>query len=133
MDSGTIALIASPLSIIITALLTQFVVRRNARENTEIGRFEANLAAYEGRAKSAEEKVTALAKEVADSETRIRALEEKDAARERQLTRIRTVVQDWFRDLKNQWEALLPNTPMPMPADEDLELIGITRPRARRK
>lgn len=130
MDNATLALIFSlgtPAAVIITGLLTQFIVRRNAKENIEIGKIQQNLDAFETRAVAAETKASAAEAKAEELAERVTILEDKDHARERQLTRIRQAVQDWFRELKAWARQHGIEADMPLPSDEELELLGLDR------
>lgn len=123
MDSGAIALIGVALLGLLGTLYTVRNTRKTTTEQSiiaadtnEISEFEANIRAFDLRAQNAEKRVAGL-------ETRLEALEVKDQARERQLNRIRIVIQTWFAELSAAW----PNEhPMPTISDEDQELLGIT-------
>lgn len=117
MDNGTIALLISPLAIILTALITSWLLRRSSKEANDIDRFEAILAGQDTR-------IRTLESEVGD-------LKDKLKTNEIILKRIRKVVGDWFEQLKRDWGK--PDIPMPLPDDEDLELLGITSPRLPKK
>lgn len=112
MDNGTLALLLSPAAIIATALITQWVVRRNAREANDIDRFEAILQGQTTRIETLEAEV----KELQDKRKQDRA----------DITRLRSIVRAWFTELKAAW--VDQPHPMPMPSDEDLEFLGITAP-----
>lgn len=131
MSEGVITVLISSGASLLIAFLVQFVARRTAKDTTDTSRLELSLDAVFKRAESAEARVAALEAKDAEKESRIKVLEEKDAARERQLARIRQVVQDWMTVLKREWAAFT-DKPMPMPPDEDLDLLGITKPRRRR-
>ncbi len=129
MDNGTLALILSPLAIILTGIITQFVTRRNHRDDTDISGFQANLDAYAGRATYAEQRALAaeqgaveMGKRLVAVEGKVSDLEHKYEAQSRQITRMRNAVRDWFKQLK-AWDK---TTPMPLPSKEDRELLGIT-------
>lgn len=113
MDNGTIALLISPVAVVLTALITQWVTRRGARETHEIDRFEAVL-------KGQGIRIETLEAEVAELNAK-RAVDRAD------ITRLRQIVRKWFIDLKTAW--VDQPHPMPMPPDEDMEFLGITRPR----
>jgi hypothetical protein len=118
MDSGLIALLLSPLFIFASALVTQWVVRRNAKdandnakEATETDRFEAILQGQDTRIKTLESEVEEL--------------KTKRATDRAEITRLRQVVRAWFGQLREAWADH--DAPMPMPAAEDLDFLGITR------
>ena len=123
MDSGQLALLGVALLGLAGTIYTVYNTRRSARDMSgvagdanEISEFEANIRAFDLRAKNAELRVGGL-------EERLEKLEKKDQARERQLNRIRIVVQKWFAELSAAW----PNDhPMPSLSVEDQELLGIT-------
>jgi predicted nucleic acid-binding Zn-ribbon protein len=123
VDSGQIALLGVALLGLAGTIYTVYNTRRTARDMSgvagdanEISEFEANIRAFDLRAKNAELRVGGL-------EERLEKLEKKDQARERQLNRIRIVVQKWFAELSAAW----PNDhPMPSLSVEDQELLGIT-------
>lgn len=120
MDSnvlGILGIIFGPLAGVVGAIITTRVTRKNNSETNNIAGFEANLQAFDKRAQNAEARVVNL-------ETRVEELEAKDQVRDRQLARIKVVVQDWFRALRAQWPASA--GPMPMPSDEDMELLELT-------
>ena len=123
MDSGQIALIAVGVLTLIGTIYTVRNTRKNTSEQTdvaadanEITEFEANIRAFDLRAQNAEKRVGNL-------EDRLEKLELKDQARERQLNRIRVVVQKWFAELSAAWPD---EHPMPAISEEDQELLGIT-------
>ena len=123
MDSGFIAIIGVAVLGLIQAI---YVARKTqqgkagetgvAADANEITEFEANIRAFDLRAQNAEKRVGAL-------EERLEKLELKDQQRERQLNRIRVVVQRWFAELSAAWPA---EHPMPSISEEDQELLGIT-------
>lgn len=123
MDSGGIALIAVAIITVIGGIYASKNTRKSEdtksdvqSDANEITEFEANIRAFDLRAKNAEERVGKL-------EDRLEKLEQKDQQRERQLNRIRLVVQKWFAELSAAW----PNDhPMPSLSIEDQELLGIT-------
>jgi LPS O-antigen subunit length determinant protein (WzzB/FepE family) len=130
VDSGGIALIVVG---VLAALQGIYVARKTHQSKTgetdvaadanEITEFEANIRAFDLRAQNAEKRVGAL-------EERLEKLEAKDRQRERQLNRIRVVVQKWFAELSAAW----PDAhPMPTISEEDQELLGITIPKRRSK
>ena len=123
MDSGQWALIAVAVLGLLGTIYTVRNTRRSSSEQSdvaadanEITEFEANIRAFDLRAVNAEKRVAAL-------EERLEKLEAKDLARERQLNRIRLVVQKWFAELSAAWPD---EHPMPTLSDEDQELLGIT-------
>ena len=123
MDSGQIALIGVAFLGLLGTIYTVKNTRKNTTEQTDvaadandISEFEANIRAFDLRAQNAEKRVGAL-------EERLEKLELKDQARERQLNRIRLVVQKWFAELSAAWPA---EHPMPSISEEDQELLGIT-------
>lgn len=123
MDSGQWALIAVAALGLLGTIYTVRNTRKNTTEQTdvaadanEITEFEANIRAFDLRAQNAEKRVGAL-------EERLEKLEIKDQARERQLNRIRLVVQRWFAELSAAWPD---EHPMPSISEEDQELLGIT-------
>ena len=123
MDSGQIALIAVGVLTLLGTIYTVRNTRKSTSEQTdvaadanEITEFEANIRAFDLRAQNAEKRVGAL-------EERLEKLELKDQARERQLNRIRVVVQRWFAELSAAWPD---EHPMPSISEEDQELLGIT-------
>jgi hypothetical protein len=130
VDSGAWALVGVALLGLIGTLYTVRNTRKNTTEQTEvsadandISEFEANIRAFDLRAQNAEKRVGAL-------EERLEKLEAKDRQRERQLNRIRVVVQKWFAELSAAWPD---DHPMPTISDEDQELLGITIPKRRSK
>lgn len=136
MDSGGWALVGVGL---LTLLGTIYTVRQSRKtsvdqtavqsDSNEISEFEANIRAFDLRAKNAETRANAAEQKTDALVARVEALEQKDSLRDKQLNRIRLIVQQWFRELHAVW----PDTqPMPLPADEDLELLGITIPKKRR-
>jgi len=123
VDSGQIALIGVAFLGLLGTIYTVKNTRKNTTEQTdvaadanEITEFEANIRAFDLRASNAEKRVLAL-------EERLEKLEAKDQARERQLNRIRVVVQKWFAELSAAWPD---EHPMPSISEEDQELLGIT-------
>jgi len=123
VDSGQWALIAVAALGLLGTIYTVRNTRKNTTEQTdvaadanEITEFEANIRAFDLRAQNAEKRVGAL-------EERLEKLEIKDQARERQLNRIRLVVQRWFAELSAAWPD---EHPMPSISEEDQELLGIT-------
>jgi len=123
VDSGQIALIAVGVLTLLGTIYTVRNTRKSTSEQTdvaadanEITEFEANIRAFDLRAQNAEKRVGAL-------EERLEKLELKDQARERQLNRIRVVVQRWFAELSAAWPD---EHPMPSISEEDQELLGIT-------
>lgn len=120
MDNGTLALLISPVAVVLTALFTQWVVRRNAREGHEIDRFEAVLQGLKIRIETLEDEVSDLNAK--------RAVDRAEIGQYRaELSRLRQIVRKWFIDLKTAW--VDQPHPMPMPPDDDMEFLGITRPR----
>lgn len=113
MDNGTLALLLSPVAVIITALITQWVVRRNAKESNEVDRFEAVLSGQDKRIETLEAEVLEL--------------KEKRTADRAEIARLRRIVRTWFAQLRIAW-ADHP-TPMPMPPDDDLDFLGLTWPK----
>jgi hypothetical protein len=123
VDSGQWALIGVAFLGLIGTLYTVRNTRKNTTEQTEvsadandISEFEANIRAFDLRAQNAEKRVAGL-------EERLEKLEAKDRQRERQLNRIRVVVQKWFAELSAAWPD---DHPMPTISEEDQELLGIT-------
>jgi hypothetical protein len=98
-------------------------------DSNDISEFEANIRAFDLRARNAEARAAASEKKSDELLARVEALERKDGERDRQLNRIRLIVQAWFRDLLEAWSD---STPMPLPSEEDLDLLGITIPRIRK-
>lgn len=123
MDSGQIALLGVAILGLAGTIYGVYNTRKTAQDANgtaddanDISEFEANIRAFDKRAVNAEERVARL-------EARLEKLEDKDRARERQLNRIRIVVQKWFAELSAAW----PNDhPMPSLSVEDQELLGIT-------
>lgn len=120
-----LALIAAPASAIVVAIIANRVVRKGQQENTSIASFEANIQAYDKRAESAEKRLALMEEKFEEQGKEITQLQANDQIRARQLARIKVVVQDWFRELRAAWPL---DTPMPMPPEEDLELLEITVP-----
>lgn len=127
MDSNGIELVAiivGPLLGLAGIVYTAYKTRQTSGESNDISAFEANIQAFDKRAQNAEARVVNL-------EARVEELEVKDQVRDRQLARIKIVVQDWFRALRAQWPASA--GPMPMPSDEDMELLELTWPSDRNR
>jgi hypothetical protein len=112
MDSGTLALIISPAAIVVTALITNWVGRRNSQDITEITRFETLLNGQGTRIQTLEDEV----QELKDKRTADRA----------EISRLRQIVRAWFDQLRTAWGEH--PTPMPMPPDDDLDFLGLTHP-----
>lgn len=127
MDSGQWALVAVGGLALIGTVYTAWQTRKGKSDETavdheanSISGFEANIRAFDLRAKNAETSA-------AEALQRVAALEQKDRERDRQFNRVRLVIQTWFRELLATWPD---HTPMPLPAEEDLELLGITLPKS---
>jgi hypothetical protein len=126
VDSGGWALVAVAVVTVVGSIYATRKTRQNTSEQNEVAAdvadisgFEANIRAFDLRAQRAEERVKSL-------EDRLGKLELRDEERERQLNRIRLVVQRWFVELSAAW----PNDhPMPAISEEDQELLGITIPK----
>jgi len=123
VDSGQWALIAVAALGLLGTIYTVKNTRKNTAEQTDvaadandISEFEANIRAFDLRAQNAEKRVGNL-------EERLEKLEAKDRQRERQLNRIRVVIQTWFAELSAAWPQ---EHPMPSISEEDQELLGIT-------
>ena len=134
MDSGSWALVGVALLGLAGTVYGVRNTRRSAKETTEVAedgiavdRFEAILQAYDAQAKDARAQAKEAVAEAKDLAKRVGVLERKDEERDRQLTRIRQIVQAWFRELRAQWPI---EHSMPLPSIEDMELLGITAPRA---
>jgi hypothetical protein len=130
MDSGQWALIGVAFLGLVGTIYTVKNTRKNTAEQTDvaadtndISEFEANIRAFNLRATNAEARAEKADKKYDDIAERVEKLEEKDRARERQLNRIRVVVQKWFAELSAAWPD---EHPMPTISDEDQELLGIT-------
>jgi predicted RNase H-like nuclease (RuvC/YqgF family) len=122
---ATVALFGSPVASIVVAVIANRVMRKGQQESTSIASFEANIQAYDKRAESAEKRLAAMEEKFEEQGKEITQLQHNDQIRARQLARIKIVVQDWFRELRAAWPL---DTPMPMPPDEDMELLEITVP-----
>lgn len=122
---ATVALFGSPVASIVVAIIANRVMRKGQQESTSIASFEANIQAYDKRAESAEKRLAAMEEKFEEQGKEITQLQQNDQIRARQLARIKIVVQDWFRELRAAWPL---DTPMPMPPDEDMELLEITVP-----
>ena len=130
MDSGQIALIAVGVLTLLGTVYGVSQTRKSTSEQTdvaadanEITEFEANIRAFDLRAKNAETRAAVVEGKYDDVVGRLEKLEAKDRARERQLNRIRVVIQTWFAELSAAWPA---THPMPSISEEDQELLGIT-------
>jgi hypothetical protein len=110
MDSGLIALLLSPVSVVLTALITQLVVRRNAKDATEVDRFEAILDGQDKRIKTLEAEVEEL--------------KTKRSADRAEITRLRQIVRAWAVELRAAWDQ--PH-PMPLPPPDDMDFLGLTQ------
>lgn len=124
--NALIPLLGAPAASIVVAYITSRVMRKGQQESTSIASFEANIQAYDKRAESAEKRLAEMETKFEEQGKSIEQLKTNDAVRARQLARIKTVVQDWFRALRAQWPESA--GPMPMPPDEDMELLEITIP-----
>lgn len=126
MDSGAWALVAVGALGLIGTVYATYMTRRSDKSKSDVSNFEANIRAFNLRAKNAEERAVAAEKKSDELAKRVETLEKKDDAREAQLNRIRMIVQTWFRDLRAAWPA---DHPMPLPSPDDLDILGITIPR----
>lgn len=140
MDNGTLALILTPISVILTGIITQWVVRRNARDTSEIDRFTANLKAYEGRATAAEERAINAENRAIETEKNAearmvevekRVVELADGQKEqakqiesqnRLISRMRVEFKKYINELKAAWTL---DSPMPLPSKEASELFEL--------
>lgn len=134
MDSGQWALVAVGVLACIGTVYTAWQTRKGKSDETDVDReansisgFEANIRAFDLRAKNAETRADTAETKANEVLQRVEALEKKDRERDKQLNRFRLVVQTWFRELLATWPD---NTPMPLPSEDDLELLGITLPKS---
>ena len=137
MDSGSLALIGVAILGLLGTIYTVVGSRKSSKDQAKVGvgantisEFEANIRAFDLRARNAEERSDNAEEKANLLSERIDKLEEKDKERERQLRRTLLVVQKWFKDLSAAW----PNDqPMPLPSDDDLELLGIEAPKKQKE
>lgn len=92
--------------------------RRTGKESNDIDRFEALYGAQEKR-------IDDLRDELAGVKTELETVKRQYTSQGEILRRIKRVISDWFRDISARW-AQLTDEPMPMPSDEDLDLLEIT-------
>lgn len=128
--NALIPLLGAPAASVVVAYITSRVMRKGQQESTSIASFEANIQAYDKRAESAEKRLAIMETKFEEQGKEISQLQQNDQIRARQLARIKTVVQDWFRELRAAWPL---DTPMPMPPDEDMELLELTWPSERNR
>lgn len=131
---GTFALILAAVIAVVGVLWGHTLSRRSAKEGNKIDSFEAMTGAFnanmkaltdrvtaaEGAAKTAEEKVAALKKQVDE-------MQEERTKERRDYDRMRTTVQKWFKNLEAKWVEHGINDPMPMPEDADAVWLGLER------
>lgn len=105
-----LALILGPLTGLAGIIYASRKTNRTQSDTNDINRIQVLMDGYATR-------ITSL-------ESEVKTLTEKDTARQKELAAIRRIVQKWYRELKAAWPD---DRPMPMPSDEDADLLGITR------
>lgn len=112
---AVLAIILGPLLAIGGVIYTNLKTSKNAaasnktaNDSNDIARLQLLIDGFTGR--------------IASLETEVNDLKEKDGARSREMVRMRRIIRDWFKQLRAEWPK---DVPMPLPSEEDMELLGI--------
>lgn len=132
MSSSDLVTLVVAVLALIGALITAIFHWRGAKGQTDSDRWEMMLQSYDTRIAAAEERasvaearITALESELLDTGSELLEIRSKSERQSADLERIRVVVRDWFKKIEEQWTTLT-DKPMPLPDQEDLDLLEIT-------